>query len=84
VDEKTPEELEGITTIKMRKHYTRTSKAKDLKNKMSPWYGIHEKDITYCKKCGVKIWTKWLVRKPWEKNEEMDLCGPCYFKTKIL
>ena len=66
----------------MRKHYTRTSKAKDLKNKMSAWYGIPEEDITYCKKCGVKIYKYWKARERGELfHKEMDLCGPDYFKS---
>ena len=66
----------------MRVKYTRVSKAKDLKRKMDVWYGVPESDITYCKKCGKKIWTYWKVRERGELfHKEMKLCAPCYFKS---
>jgi hypothetical protein len=57
-----------------------TSKALDLNRKLDIWNELEEKgEVTYCKKCGNRIWKYW-KRIESARQKEMTLCGPCYFK----
>jgi len=47
------------------------------------WETVPPSGITYCVKCGVKIYKYWKKRKPGEISlPEMDKCANCFFKRK--
>ena len=45
------------------------------------WDDIPKEGITYCTKCGAKIWKYW-HKKINFKDVEMTKCGNCYFRRQ--
>jgi len=55
---------------------------RSLMREMNIWYNLKRKDeLTYCKRCGKKIWKFWYSDKLYSKDA-MTLCAPCYFNRK--
>jgi hypothetical protein len=52
------------------------------------WSDIAYDEVTHCKKCGKRIWKFWKAPTKEEKmlkgfkEEEMDLCSPCFNRRK--
>lgn len=44
------------------------------------WDVVPNGEITRCKKCNVKMWTKWFDS--FESYEPMDICAPCKFENE--